>query len=107
MVLQQNNAMFNDQMASGNRGAKIALWGSLLSTIGDALQTVGGAISIEEGLIADAEQQRELDNLQRQIDELKKMQSPQNNTVTADVEMLDKLVEKLINRLDKDNDDKS
>ena len=60
MALQQNNTMFSDQMASGNRGDKIALWGSLLSTIGDALSTVGSAISIEEGLISDAEQQREL-----------------------------------------------
>ena len=110
--LERNNPMFSEGQSANNptlnRGAKIGLWGSAISTLGDALQTIGAAISIEEGLISDAEQQRELDNLQSQIDELKKEQS--QNIISVDVEMLDKLVEKFIDRLDevtKDNADKS
>lgn len=116
MVLHQNNSMSNNQGTSGNRGDKIALWGSLLSTLGDALQTVGGAISIEEGLISDAEQQRKLDQLQSQIDALKKEQQ-QNNMVNTEEkkrqqdnnmeDTLNQLVDKLMKRLDEETKKKS
>ncbi|WP_318614085.1 hypothetical protein [Sporosarcina sp. YIM B06819] len=97
-----DNIMSTDN--SLNRGAKIALLGSAISTFGDALQTIGGAISIEEGLISDAQQQQELDKLQKQIDELKKEQS--NNRTNPDVEMLGKLLERLVDRLDREDDER-
>lgn len=111
MVLWQNNQMFNTNGKANddiplNRGAKIALLGSAISTLGDALQTIGGAISIEEDLISDAQQQQTIDKLQSQIDELKKQQSP-NSTDSSDVEKLGKLLERLIERLEKDDSKKT
>ena len=109
MILRRNYPVINDKMMSTdsslNRGAKIALLGSAISTLGDALQTIGGAISIEEGLISDAQQQQELDKLQSQIDELKKEKS-NNNTTNPDVEMIGKLLERLVERLDRDEDER-
>ncbi len=109
MVLWQNYPLVNNETSttdnSLNRGAKIALLGSAISTLGDALQTIGGAISIEEGLISDAQQQQDINKLQSQIDELKKGKSETNTTTTTtDVESLGKLLERLIERLDKDDD---
>ncbi|WP_342505526.1 hypothetical protein [Sporosarcina sp. FSL K6-2383] len=106
--MRRNYPIINDKIMSNddslNRGAKISLLGSAISTLGDALQTIGGAISIEEGLISDAQQQQELDKLQKQIDELKKEKS-NNNTTSPDVEMLGKLLERLVDRLDRDEDE--
>ena len=105
----QNSPIANNKSATSddslNRGAKISLLGSAISTLGDALQTIGGAISIEEGLISDAQQQQELDKLQSQIDELKKEKS-NNNTTNPDVEMIGKLLERLVERLDRDEDER-
>lgn len=107
MILQRNYPIINDKIMSTdnslNRGAKVALFGSAISALGDVLQTIGGAISIEEGLISDAQQQQELDKLQKQIDELKKEQS-NNNTTNPDVEMLGKLLERLVDRLEREDD---
>lgn len=109
MILQRNYPIINDKLMSNdnslNRGAKIALIGSAISTFGDALQTIGGAISIEEGLISDAQQQQELDKLQSQIDELKKEKS-KNSTTSPDVEKIGKLLERLVDRLDREEDER-
>ena len=103
MILRRNYPIINDKIMSNdnslNRGAKIALLGSAISTLGDALQTIGGAISIEEGRISDEQQQQTLDNLQSQIDELKKENI--QTTVSPDVDKLNKLLEKLMEQLDK------
>jgi TolA-binding protein len=111
MALWQNNQLFNNASSNNdnslNRGAKIALLGSAIATLGDALSTIGGVIAIEEGRISDAQQQQQqqqqLDKLQSQIDELKKEQV-QNSTKSSEVEMLGKLMEKLIERLEKNGD---
>ena len=109
MALWQNYPIPNNKNATSdtslNRGAKIALLGSAISTLGDALQTIGGAISIEEGRISDIQQQQELDKLQSQIDELKKEKS-QNHTTNTDVEMLGKLLERLVDRLDREDEER-
>ncbi len=110
MILRRNDPVIHDKIMSNdnslNKGAKISLLGSVISTLGDALQTVGGAISIEEGLIADAQQQQGLDKLQSQIDELKKEQS-RNDTMNADVKTLGKLLERLVDRLDGEVDERT
>ena len=103
MALWQNTPIANNKNVTNDdsldRGAKISLLGSAISTLGDALQTIGGAISIEEGRISDAQQQQALDKLQSQIDELKK--GNMQPTASPDVDKLNKLLEKLVERLDK------
>ena len=96
---------FNNNNLSGNEfqsnedspdiGAKIALWGSIVSTFGDAIQAFGGAIAIQESVISDIKQQQALDKLQAQIDELKKSQSQTN-----DMETFTKLLQQIVDRLD-------
>ena len=76
--------------------------GSAISTFGDALQTLGGAISIEESRISDIQQQQELEKLQSQIDDLKKEQV-KNNSQSNDVETLNKLLERIVKRLEKED----
>jgi hypothetical protein len=88
---------FQNSDSSPNFGPKIALWGSVVSTLGDALQVIGGALAIEESIIADKQQQQELDKLQSQIDELKKGQS-QNNLESTDIETFNKLLERIVAR---------
>ncbi|WP_342515134.1 hypothetical protein MKY34_10630 [Sporosarcina sp. FSL K6-1522] len=99
----QNTPIANNKSATNDdpldRGAKISLFGSAISTLGDALQTIGGAISIEEGRISDAQQQQALDKLQSQIDELKKDNT--QTTTSPDIDKLNKLLEKLVEQLDK------
>ena len=109
MILRRNDSVFkkglqNDD-SSSDTGAKISLWGSAISTFGDALQTLGGAISIEESRISDIQQQQELDKLQSQIDDLKKEQV-QNYSQSTDVETLNKLLERIVKRLEKEDDAK-
>ena len=67
---------------------------------------IGGAISIEEARIS-AQQQKEqgLVNLQNQIDELKNERS-QYQTNGPDVEKIGELMEKLIERLDRYDEEK-
>ena len=106
MILGGNNSLFNNGFqnndSSSNTGDKIALWGAAISTLGDALQTLGGAISLEESRISDIQQQQELEKLQSQIDDLKKEQV-QNNSQNTDVETLNKLLERIVERLEKDD----
>ena len=73
-------------------GAKLGLWGAAISTLGDAISTVGAAIAIEEARTADLVQQQQMENLQNQIDDLKKEQ--------IDIDALNKLLEKLVDRLE-------
>ncbi|WP_432352046.1 hypothetical protein [Sporosarcina sp. A2] len=98
------NNGFQNNDSSTNTGAQIALWGSAISTFGDALQTLGGAISIEESRISDIQQQQELEKLQSQIDDLKKEQ--EKNSQSTDAETLNKLLERIVKRLEKDDDEK-
>jgi len=109
MILRRNDSAIkkglqNDD-SSSDTGAIISLWGSAISTFGDALQTLGGAISIEESRISDIQQQQELDKLQSQIDDLKKEQV-QNCSQSTDVETLNKLLERIVKRLEKEDDAK-
>lgn len=84
-----------------NRGAKLGIIGSAISTLGDALQTIAGVISLEESRQADIKQQQELDKLQRQIDELKKGKT-EGEPITADIKKFNKLLEQILERLDND-----
>lgn len=106
MILKANDSLFNNGLkkndSSTNTGAQIALLGSAISTFGDALQTLGGAISIEESRISDIQQQQELEKLQSQIDDLKKEQV-KNNSQSNDVETLNKLLERIVKRLEKED----
>ena len=75
--------------------AKLALWGSAIATFGDALSTLAAAVAIEESRTAALQQQQALDKLQSQIDDLKKEQ--------ASTETLNKLLEKIAERLDNES----
>lgn len=103
--MRRNDSVFKNGLQNDNSstdtGAIISLWGSAISTLGDALQTLGGAISIEESRISDLQQQQELDKLQWQIDELKK-----EHVQNTDVETLNKLLERIVKRLEKEDDTK-
>lgn len=109
ITLRRSDSVFNTGLqnndSSTDTGAKISLWGSAISTLGDALQTLGAAISIEESRISDIQQQQELDKLQNQIDELKNDQV-QNNSQSTDIEKLNKFLEIIVKRLEKEEDTK-
>lgn len=75
--------------------------GSAISTLGDALQT----IALEEIRVSDTQQQQALDKLQSQIDDLKKEQV-QNSSQGTDAETLNKLLERIVKRLEKEDDAK-
>lgn len=108
MILGTNDSLSSNGLknndSSTNNGAIISLWGSIFSTLGDALQTFGGAISIEESRISDIQQQQELEKLQSQIDDLKKEQE-KNNSQSTDVETLNNLLERIVKRLEKEDDE--
>ncbi|WP_438311743.1 hypothetical protein [Sporosarcina sp. FA9] len=89
----------SDDSSTQDRGAILGIIGAAISTFGDALQTIGGIVALEEGRIADAQQQQVLENLQNQIDDLKK-ENEQKNSVNVDMDMLSKLMGKIVERLD-------
>ena len=94
-----NGHGFQNNDNSPDVGPKIALWGSVLSALGDSVQVIGGAIAIEESKIADKQQQQALAQLQSQINDLKQQQS-QNNGMSTEVDMINKLLEKILDKLD-------
>lgn len=94
-----NGHEFQSNNSPSNVGSKIALWGSVLSTLGDTIQIIGEAIFIEENNQAEKQQQQVLENIQRQMDDLQKAQD-ENNISSIDIKTFNNLMERMVEKLD-------